>query len=219
MCVTPLRQHTSLQRLRSFPFLVTKCHIIPSSSYGSLFFPFFTRRHLHITTTEKILLAYSSSLSLCFTHHIMSHELTTKKPRHDDNVFTFDDLIIQSVCSFVPHRPTLNNVSLVSKHFKELIEKVQELQDKPWPIARNVRSGYSSHVLCVAFAPTGSTFATGGRDGSLRIWTAHSGKFTSLRMVLPITRPPVFLPFLLYLSRPMVSTWPAHLTMVAFVCG
>jgi WD40 repeat protein len=181
-----------------FLLLTSQCvakaaqHIITSSSYPSLFFPFFFRRHICITFffVDTYTLQQQKRSSQPTHHILMSHEPTTKKPRLVHNHLHYDDLVILSVCSFVSHRPTLNNVSLVSKRFKELVEKVETLQDKPWPIARNVRFGYSSHVFCVAFAPTRSTFATGGRDGSLRIWTAHSGKFTSLRMLLPTTGPP-----------------------------
>jgi WD40 repeat protein len=119
-------------------------------------------------------------------------------PRHEEeasSIIGANDDFIKSILAFVPNRLTFRNFSLTSKHVKTV---VVGLKQKPWPVARNIRTGYSRHVFCVAFSPLCSTsstspfsptLATGGRDGSLRLWTSFLGKFTSLNMGPPSTPP------------------------------
>jgi WD40 repeat protein len=51
----------------------------------------------------------------------------------------------------------------------------QELLSKP----RAVLRGHTAEVESIAFAPDGKILASGGKDGTLRLWDLASGKETA----------------------------------------
>jgi WD40 repeat protein len=48
--------------------------------------------------------------------------------------------------------------------------------------------GHAGQVLSVAYAPDGATLASGGDDGVVRIWDAHTGQ--QLQQLQQLTAPP-----------------------------
>jgi WD40 repeat protein len=77
------------------------------------------------------------------------------------------------------HRPTfllsprLLSFSVQSTLLHALNPRIECGDEKPKPI---VLEGHTDRVRCVAFSPDGTSIATGGDDGSIRVWDPKTGE-------------------------------------------